>query len=263
MYDNAESMAQATPRDANGVPVMATPGLSAAPGVLKRLGDYWAALTAEDNGVTLQGVNPFTSGSRMGMEVKNDRLELGATVVTAPIFGLESAGQATVREVLAEGGPAARGPWFSSSMTLSERQAELAAVDTWTAAPEGAWRFDFATDSAQRITLRGVPDTTAANIKAVQDAGIPDYLSPKQDRHINPTDGRSPLTADPQQLLEGLHAGDYQIIRQPRPNSVTVDFQNSIGEYWQSRQYVGETQYGTVHFGKSGAHIVPANPNQW
>jgi hypothetical protein len=108
-----------------------------------------------------------------------------------------------------------------------------------------------------------VPDTTAANIQAVQDAGIPDYLSPKQDLHINPTDGRSPLTADPQDLLDGLQSGDFSILRQTRPNSVTVDFQNTIGEYWQNGQYVGDTQYGTVHFGQSGAHIVPANPNQW
>jgi hypothetical protein len=108
-----------------------------------------------------------------------------------------------------------------------------------------------------------VPNNTAANMQAVQDAGIPDYLSPKQDLHINPTDGRSPLTADPQQLLDGLQAGDYSILRQTRPNSVTVDFQSPIGEYWQNGKYVGETQYGTVHFGQSGAHIVPANPNQW
>jgi len=113
------------------------------------------------------------------------------------------------------------------------------------------------------LVSSSVPDTTAANIQAVQDAGIPDYLSPKQDLHISPTDGRSPLTADPQDLLDGLQSGDFSILRKTRPNSVTVDFQNTIGEYWQNGQYVGDTQYGTVHFGQSGAHIVPANPNQW
>ncbi|WP_343821154.1 LysM peptidoglycan-binding domain-containing protein [Dyella marensis] len=174
MYDNAEVMAHSTPRDANGVPVVAMPGLTAAPGVLKRLGDYWAALTAEDNGVTLQGINPFTQGSRMGMEVKNDRLELGVSVVTAPVFGLESAGQVAVREVLAESVLSARGPWFSSSMSLSERQAELATVDTWMARPEGAWQFDFAEDSAQRITIRSVPNTIAdaGNAEAIGRTGF-------------------------------------------------------------------------------------------
>ncbi|ROH88264.1 hypothetical protein ED236_02010 [Pseudomethylobacillus aquaticus] len=118
-----------------------------------------------------------------------------------------------------------------------------------------------AANSAGRTVLTS--EAAAANRQAVQDLGIPTNLSSRQSLHINPGDGRSPLTVDPQGLLDGLHAGEYSILRQTRPNSVTADFGRPIGEFWQNGTVVGPTQYGTVHFGNKGTHIVPANPKQW
>jgi hypothetical protein len=123
-------------------------------------------------------------------------------------------------------------------------------------------------------------DPTAANlwklppgstIKAMHDIlvffgelGISKYLSPRQNLHISPvSDGRSVLTANPSNLLQGLHDGAFKILRQPRPGQVVVDFGKPIGEYWRKGVRMNETQFGSVLFGKKGAHIVPANPNQW
>lgn len=96
------------------------------------------------------------------------------------------------------------------------------------------------------------------------DFGIPKFINPRQNLHIPPvTDGRSVLTASPSDLLQGLHDGAFTILRQPKPGQVVVDFGKPIGEFWSNGARVGETQFGSVAFGKKGAHIIPANPNQW
>jgi filamentous hemagglutinin len=97
---------------------------------------------------------------------------------------------------------------------------------------------------------------------------MPKILSPRQDLHIPPvTDGRSVLTADPTDLLKGLHDGQFSVLRQPKPRQVVVDFGKPIGEFWSKASgqpiYVGPTNYGSVMYGKNGVHIVPANPVQW
>jgi len=113
------------------------------------------------------------------------------------------------------------------------------------------------------------PDATTLNRQAVADLGIPNSLSPRQNLHIPPvTDGRSVLTADPTDLLQGLHEGNYSILRQPKPGQVVVDFGKPIGEFWtipsgQQPINLGPTNYGSVMYGKKGVHIVPANPKQW
>jgi hypothetical protein len=97
-----------------------------------------------------------------------------------------------------------------------------------------------------------------------EELGISKYPSPRQNLHISPvSDGRSVLTANPSNLLQGLHDGAFKILRQPRPGQVVVDFGKPIGEYWRKGVRMNETQFGSVLFGKKGAHIVPANPNQW
>lgn len=81
------------------------------------------------------------------------------------------------------------------------------------------------------------------------------------------SDGRSVLTADPTELLQGLHDGQYSILRQPKPGQVIVNFVNPIGEFWSKSSgqptKIGPTSYGSVMYGKNGAHIIPANPVQW
>lgn len=81
------------------------------------------------------------------------------------------------------------------------------------------------------------------------------------------TDGRSVLTADPNDLLSGLQNGDFAILRQPKPGQVVVDFGQPIGDFWSIKTgqptYIGQTNYGSVMYGKNGVHIVPANPTQW
>ena len=87
-----------------------------------------------------------------------------------------------------------------------------------------------------------------------------------QARHI-PTGsgykpGRSVLTADPEILLEGIHAGKYKIIRIINEHKVTVEFAEEIGYYYSKRKLPQATRYATIHYGAEGAHIVPANPNR-
>lgn len=90
-----------------------------------------------------------------------------------------------------------------------------------------------------------------------------DIHSGQQGKHIpghnNYTPGRSPLLdgIDPQKLLNGVHSGEYKIIRMTPRNQPVVNFVKPIGNYEGQ-----PTNYGIVHYGKNGAHIVPANPVQ-
>src|SRR5436305_844402 len=91
-----------------------------------------------------------------------------------------------------------------------------------------------------------------------EELGIAKFPSPRQDRHIPPASGgRSVLTANPSDLLQGLHDGAFKILRQPKPDQVVVDFGRPIGEYSRRGVRRGETQFGSVLFGKKGAHIAP------
>jgi len=80
--------------------------------------------------------------------------------------------------------------------------------------------------------------------------------------HNNFIEGRSVLTSNPQALLDGVNSGKYTILR-TNQNNMIVDFRENIGVFYQNGQAVGPTNYGTVHFGNNGAHIVPANPVQY
>ncbi|WP_414712121.1 hemagglutinin repeat-containing protein [Siccibacter turicensis] len=97
---------------------------------------------------------------------------------------------------------------------------------------------------------------------------VPDGLSKnihsgQQGKHIpghnNYTPGRSPLLdgIEPQKLLNGVHSGEYKIIRITPRNQPVVNFVKPIGNYEGQL-----TNYGIIHYGKNGAHIVPANPVQ-
>lgn len=94
---------------------------------------------------------------------------------------------------------------------------------------------------------------------------LPKNIHPgQQGKHIpghnNFTPGRSPLAegVNPQQLLDGVQSGAHPIIRMTPRGQPVVDFGKTIG------QFDGKgTQFGIIHHGKNGAHIVPANPVQF
>lgn len=78
--------------------------------------------------------------------------------------------------------------------------------------------------------------------------------------HNNFTPGRSPLAkgVNPQKLLDGVQNGFYPIVRMTPRGQPVVNFGKTIG------QFKGKgTQFGIIHHGKNGAHIVPANPVQF
>ena len=64
--------------------------MKALPHLYEKMGNFWAALTATDNGVTEQGVNPFTQRSMMGNEVRDERINVAGTVALAWLQALEA-----------------------------------------------------------------------------------------------------------------------------------------------------------------------------
>jgi RHS repeat-associated protein len=124
--------------------------------------------------------------------------------------------------------------------------------------------YNFGSGRAASSLLSREAQIAAKGIGTAEELGIPKFLAERQALHIPPvSDGRSFLTTNPTQLLEGLHNDLFTILRQPKPGQVVVDFGMPIGEYWSNGVRVGETNFGSVLFGKKGAHIIPANPNQW
>lgn len=131
-------------------------------------------------------------------------------------------------------------------------------ADRTTDALRTAETVDHTADAARRTAH------TVEGLGTAADFGIPKVLNPRQSLHTPPvTDGRSVLTENPTGLLQRLHDGAFTILRHPKPGQVVVDFGKPIGEYWSNGVKVGETQFGSISFGKNGAHIIPANPNQW
>jgi hypothetical protein len=99
-----------------------------------------------------------------------------------------------------------------------------------------------------------VPDNLGKNIHTgAQDKHIPGT------NNYDPTKGRSILTADPVELLNGVHSGKYPVVRMAGDKPI-VDFGKPIGTYGGNGP---QTQFGTIHSGKNGVHIVPANPTQY
>ncbi|MFC5472449.1 polymorphic toxin type 50 domain-containing protein [Paraherbaspirillum soli] len=71
--------------------------------------------------------------------------------------------------------------------------------------------------------------------------------------------GRSSINSDinPQEMLNGVHSGKYTVVGTGSRGQPIVDFGHPIGIDAGSGL---TTQYGTIHSGKNGAHIVPTNP---
>ncbi len=85
----------------------------------------------------------------------------------------------------------------------------------------------------------------------------------QQGKHIpgnnNFIPGRSSINSDidPQKLLDGVHNGSYPIVGTGSRGQPVVDFGRPIGVDGTTGL---STNFGTIHSGKSGAHIVPTNP---
>jgi RHS repeat-associated protein len=77
--------------------------------------------------------------------------------------------------------------------------------------------------------------------------------------HNNYDPTRSPLNKDvnPQSLLDGFHQGANPTVGRGVRGDPIVDFGKPIGTAMPANV---QTQYGTIHSGKEGAHVVPADP---
>ena len=87
----------------------------------------------------------------------------------------------------------------------------------------------------------------------------------KQAKHIlGPAykQGRSIIThSDPQKLINEFAGTGYKIFNQGKLQKEVVDFGQVIGKNIDSKTgQVLNTTRGTIHYGKSGTHIVPALP---
>ncbi|MBR1374908.1 MAG: hypothetical protein IJ566_02355 [Cardiobacteriaceae bacterium] len=85
----------------------------------------------------------------------------------------------------------------------------------------------------------------------------------KQDKHYfgsnNYTENRSYIHSNinAQELLDGVHTGQYPVVSVGNRNMPVVDFGKEIGIVKPSGN---PTNYGTIHYGKNDAHIVPTEP---
>lgn len=78
--------------------------------------------------------------------------------------------------------------------------------------------------------------------------------------HNNYIKGKSTINQNinPQELLNGIHEGRYPVISRGARGNPVVDFRKNIGTDAITEL---NTNFGTVHSGKKGVHIVPTNPN--
>ncbi|ONG44604.1 hypothetical protein BKE38_28030, partial [Pseudoroseomonas deserti] len=95
-------------------------------------------------------------------------------------------------------------------------------------------------------------------------------VSPKQGRHIEgqQTDAkRGTITADPREVLD-THAGKGQQVGkipvgEPGSKERIDTGGKPLGIYRHADGREAETTRGMIHYGKDGAHIVPARPEGW
>ncbi|MCP4407853.1 MAG: hypothetical protein GY807_08850 [Gammaproteobacteria bacterium] len=102
--------------------------------------------------------------------------------------------------------------------------------------------------------------------KSPNKAGInPELDEGKQGKHIpghnNHDPAKSPISpdVDPGELVAGAANGDYPQVDEGARGDPVFDFGKEIGTDKSSGK---KTRYGTVHSGKRGSHVVPANPDK-
>ena len=137
----------------------------------------------------------------------------------------------------------------AESVVVKVEKAEQVVVKTQTNTTTSV-----AKNAAEKVATKGatkLPSNIHPDLQGKHIVGHPKYL-----------EGRSTLDANPQSLLDGVNEGKYKILRSNQ-NNVIVDFGKNIGTFFQNGNEIGPTRFGTVHYGKNGAHIVPANPIQY
>jgi filamentous hemagglutinin len=122
-------------------------------------------------------------------------------------------------------------------------------------------------EGALLVLGMGVESPGGRFIRNIRGVKLPSRINfGQQGKHLlggkNYISGRSILETDAQTLLDGVKSSKYTILRKNQ-NNIIVDFNENIGTFYQNGKAVGPTKYGTVHYGKNGAHIVPANPIQY
>jgi len=131
-------------------------------------------------------------------------------------------------------------------------------------------RIGFAGLADRLAQIRGTADAMAEAARGVKGGtvNVLDDVAPhihlgQQEKHIpgnnNFIPGRSTINGNvnPQELLDGAHSGQYPIVGAGKRGDPIVDFGRPIGVDASSGL---PTQYGTIHSGRNGAHIVPTNP---
>lgn len=121
-----------------------------------------------------------------------------------------------------------------------------------------------------RPTTPEPPATTAPPAVPPPAPKPPVTVSPKQGRHIpgQQTDpNRGTITADPQVLLN-THAGQGQPVGkipvgQPGSKERFDTGGEVIGVFRHQDGRSAPTTRGMIHYGKDGAHVVPARPDGW
>ncbi|RJF90284.1 polymorphic toxin type 50 domain-containing protein [Sphingomonas cavernae] len=184
-------------------------------------------------------------------------IELGKQAMTDPVGTATKLGEAYVEPYLKGAEQLKSGQTYEGTATISEASADLIAK-----AATGA--------GGAVAKVPGAIPGGKIDLPAPKKLPIPNNLgksihSGAQDKYIpgtnnyDPTKGRSILTADPTDLLNGVHSGKYPIVRMAGDKPI-VDFGKPIGTYGENGP---QTQFGTIHSGKNGVHIVPANPTQY
>lgn len=256
-YASEDAMVGAVTRamhDPNATYVRAlTPEMERAGRIAEMDRAFWTAPRSPLGTTWAETAYGYARGAGAGPEGLERAYALGATGDALLGLGGAVAGAGAARTGFqapgAQAGPLVAGSASASATSPARSHASAGQGPTVTVGPSRP---------SAPVAARPVGIGTAA------DLGISTTLSPRQSLHTPPvTDGRSVLTANPLELLRGLHEGAFTILRQPKPGQVVVDFGRPIGEYWAGGVRVGETNFGSVAYGKNGAHIIPANPNQW
>ena len=119
-----------------------------------------------------------------------------------------------------------------------------------------------------KILLGGRAAEACAASEAIS-TEIPEVNWAAQERHFlghpNYLEGRSELTADPGQLLDRAGTGNPvgSVPRGEPGFRERIDFGETIGTYVDPVTGMETpTMRGILHYGKSGAHIVPSRPGE-
>ena len=265
-------------------------GLVAAPAVLPAAYMVYAGDGNPVQGLIRigEGEDPISQGTEQAAESAVNWLATNAPWVTNFVLSTRKvvAGgvEATITYVDGLTGGTVIRAWDAASETIADRWNKIDPTIR-SELKGGAAVVLFGAATAYRVAkapvkaldkLEDLREAAAGAVAKAKSLPVTDDLprnihSGQQGKHIeghnNFDPSRSVLTENPQELLDGIHSGRYPVVREiVRGNSISrfVDFGKPIGSFKrQDGSTVGPTRYGQVVHGKNGAHIVPANPEQY